>query len=217
MRITRDTLHKLITMNLLKSFLLLACLAAIIACGPATPNYAVGDTVSDFKLKNVDGKMVALADYKKSKGVIVIFDCNTCPYSRAYNERIIALNKKFASQGFPVVTINANDSDESEGDSFEEMVALAKRKNYDFPYLVDQTQEVAKAFGATNTPHVFVLKNENNVFKVAYIGAIDDNARDASSVSKKYVEEAVEALLTSKPIPTTKTKAIGCGIKWKNA
>jgi thiol-disulfide isomerase/thioredoxin len=161
--------------------------------------------------------MVSLADYKKSKGVIVIFDCNTCPYSRAYNDRIISLNKKYAAVGFPVITINANDPESSEGDSFEEMVDLAKRKNYDFPYLVDDAQTVARAFGATNTPHVYVLKNENNSFKVAYVGAIDDNARNASSVSRKYVEEAVDALLANKTVPTTKTKAIGCGIKWKNA
>jgi hypothetical protein len=105
----------------------------------------------------------------------------------------------------------------SEGDSFEEMVDVAKRKNYDFPYLIDESQNVAKSFGATNTPHVFVLKNEAGAFKVAYIGAIDDNARDASLASKKYVEEAVNALLSNKPVSTSKTRAIGCGIKWKDA
>ena len=202
-------------MKIVKTLFLIAAVA-LMAAQPHVPNYGVGDTVSDFKLKNVDGKMVSLSDYKSSKGVIVIFDCNTCPYSRAYNERIIALNKKFASQGFPVVTINSNDPDMSEGDSFEDMVDLAKRKNYDFPYLVDETQSVGKAFGATNTPHVFVLKNENQAFKVAYIGAIDNNARDASSASKKYVEDAVNALLENKPVPTAKTKALGCGIKYRD-
>lgn len=180
------------------------------------PGYSVGDVVADFKLKNVDNQQVSLADYKSGKGAIVIFDCNTCPYSKAYNARIIALNKKYASKGFPVIAINANDPDMSPGDSFEEMVSEAKRKNYDFPYLVDETQQVAKSFGATNTPHVFVLKNEANQFKVAYIGAIDNNSRDASSADKKYVEEAVDALLASKDVATTKTKAVGCGIKWKN-
>lgn len=204
-------------MKAIKSILPLICLAILFAGRPATPDYGVGDTVADFKLKNVDGKMVSLSQYKDAKGVIVIFDCNTCPYSQRYNERIIALNKKYASQGFPVVTINANDPVVSAGDSFEEMVDLAKRKNYDFPYLVDESQTVAKAFGATNTPHVFVLKNENKAFKVAYIGSIDDNPRDASAVSKKYVEDAVDAVLANKPVPAAKTKAIGCGIKWKNA
>ena len=182
-----------------------------------TFNYGVGDSVADFRLKNVDGKLVALSDFKKSKGVILIFDCNTCPFSRAYNERIIELNKKYASQGVPVVTVNSNDPTISEGDSFEEMVDIAKRKNYDFPYLFDETQNVAKSFGATNTPHVFLLKNDNGVFKVAYIGAIDNNPRDGSAATKKYVENAVEELLQNKPITITKTKALGCGIKWKES
>jgi peroxiredoxin len=204
-------------MKLMKTILAIVVLISMVATSPMTPNYGVGDTVSDFKLKNVDGKMISLTDFKKSKGVIVIFDCNTCPYSKRYNERIIALNEKYASKGYPVVTINPNDPQQSEGDSFEEMVALAKEKKYTFPYLVDESQEVARAFGATNTPHVFVLKNEGNSFKVAYIGAIDDNARDASAASKKYVEEAVDALIANKAVPSSKTKAIGCGIKWKDA
>ena len=204
-------------MKLIRFLSVLLCLVVLSASKPVTPGYGIGDTVADFKLKNVDGKMVALSDYKNSKGVIVIFDCNTCPYSRKYNERIIALNKKYAAQGFPVITINANDAASSQGDSFEEMVDQAKRKNYDFPYLSDQSQAVARSFGATNTPHVFVLKNENNSFKVAYIGAIDNNVRDGSNASKKYVEEAVEAILANKPVSTTKTKALGCGIKWKDS
>lgn len=203
-------------MKIFKSISMLAAVILLAAAQPVALNYGVGDTVSDFKLKNVDGKMVSLSDYKTSKGAIVIFDCNTCPYSRAYNERIIALNKKYASKGFPVITINANDPEQSEGDSFEEMVDLAKRKNYDFAYLVDETQNVAKSFGATNTPHVFVLKNESNAFKVAYIGAIDDSPRDASSASKKYVESAVDALLANSAVATPKTKALGCGIKYRD-
>jgi peroxiredoxin len=181
------------------------------------PPYKLGDTVGEFKLKNVDGKMVSLSDYKSSKGLIVIFDCNTCPYSQAYNDRILLLNKTYASKGFPVVAINANSPEISPGDSFEEMVAQAKEKGYDFPYLVDETQAVAKSFGATNTPHVFVLLNDNSSFKVAYIGTIDNNSRDASAVSKKYVEDAVNELLANKEVSTSKTKAIGCGIKWKNS
>jgi peroxiredoxin len=179
--------------------------------------YEIGDTVQDFKLKNVDGRMVALSDYKSQKGAIVIFDCNTCPYSKAYNDRIIALNKNYASKGFPVITINANDPQISPGDSFEEMVARAKRKDYDFPYLFDESQSVARAFGATNTPHVFVLQRDGNNFKVAYTGTIDDNSRDASAAKKKYVEEAVTALLNGQPVAKPTTKAIGCTIKWKNS
>ncbi|WP_276368247.1 thioredoxin family protein [Chryseolinea sp. H1M3-3] len=178
--------------------------------------YEIGDAVGDFKLKNVDGKMVALSDYKSEKGVIVIFDCNTCPYSKAYNDRIIALDKKYSEQGFPVIAINANDAQISPGDSYDEMVSRAKKKNYTFPYLIDESQTVARAFGASNTPHVFVLQRIENTFKVAYIGTIDDNSRDASAAKKKYVEDAVEALLNGKPVSTPNTKAIGCTIKWKN-
>lgn len=183
-----------------------------------TPNgYEVGDSATDFKLRNVDSKMVSLADYKNARGFIIIFDCNSCPYSKAYNARIIELNKKYASQGFPVIAINSNDAQIVPEDSFEEMVKEAKKKNYDFPYLVDETQSVAKTYGATNTPHVYVLNKTGNDLKVAYIGAIDDNARNARDVTKKYVEEAVDALLSGKAVPVLKTKAIGCGIKWKNS
>lgn len=197
------------------SALLLLLFVATTAFSPA--GYGVGDLVTDFKLKNVDGEHVSLSGLKDNKGAIVIFDCNTCPFSKAYNERIIELNAKYSSKGYPVIAINANDPARSPGDSFDEMVAISKEKNYQFPYLFDETQEVAKAFGATNTPHVFVLERNGDKYKVAYIGAIDDNARDASAVKTKYVENAVDALLSNKPFETNKTKAIGCGIKWKNA
>ena len=201
-----------------KANLLVSVFAAgIVLLAGIAPGYEVGDTVSNFILKNVDGKMVSLSDYKSGEGVIVIFDCNTCPFSKAYNDRIIALNDKYASKGYPVVTINANNPEKSPGDSFKEMASLAKRKNYAFPYLVDETQAVAKAFGATNTPHVFVLTREGSDFKVAYTGTIDNNSRDAGSATKKYVEQAVEDLLAGKAMTTTKTKAIGCGIKWKDS
>lgn len=201
--------------NKIHSILLIGAVALLSAMAP--PAYKIGDAVTNFTLKNVDGKMISLSDYQSSKGAIVIFDCNTCPYSQAYNERIIQLNKTYASKGFPVITINANSPEISPGDSFQAMAAQAKEKGYDFPYLVDETQNVAKSFGATNTPHVFVLQNENGTFKVAYIGTIDNNSRDASSVTKKYVEDAVNDLLSNKEVGTNKTKAIGCGIKWKNS
>lgn len=189
----------------------------LIAGKSVTVDHGVGDTVSDFKLKNFDGKMVALSDYRDKEGVILIFDCNTCPYSKAYNDRIISLHKSYAPKGFPVITINSNDGEQSPGDSFEEMVDKAKNKNYDFPYLIDEDQRVARAFAATNTPHVFVLQRKGTKFVVAYIGAIDNNPRSAAQADKKYVEDAVEALLTDKPVPVQKTKAVGCGIKWKDA
>lgn len=198
-----------------KSFF--ATIAILIVAAKAINGYEVGDVVSDFKLKSTDGKDVALSDFKVAKGVIVVFDCNTCPYSKAYNDRIIALNKKYASAGFPLIAINANDPAKSPGDSFEKMVSHAKRNHYEFPYLFDESQNIARNFGATNTPHVFVLKRIGEEFKVAYIGAIDNNVKDAEKADKKYVEEAVDALLDGKEVPSTKTKAIGCSIKWKDA
>ncbi len=201
--------------------LFIAVAAVVFLVAAHSGGYDVGDTIdgkiAEFKLKNVTGEMVALSDFKNSKGLIVIFDCNTCPYSKAYNERIIALNKKYASKGFPVVAIMPNDPAQSPGDSFDNMVKKAEKKKYEFPYLIDETQKVTRAFGATNTPHVFVLKNNGGNYTLAYIGAIDDNSRDESGVTKRYVEDAVEALLDSREVPSVKTKAIGCTIKFKSA
>jgi len=199
--------------------LILSCLAVMVlmANAPVKGGYEIGDTVADFKLKNVDGKTVSLTDWKDAKGFIVVFDCNTCPVSKKYNDRIMALNKMYASKGFPLIAINPNSPDLSAGDSYDEMVKYSKKKGYDFPYLYDESQKVVREFGASNTPHVFVLNKTGDKLKVAYIGAIDDNARDTSAVSNKYVEAAVNELLAGKAVSVTKTRAIGCGIKWKNS
>jgi peroxiredoxin len=177
--------------------------------------YTVGETVKSFTLKNVDGKMVSLDDYKKQKGVIVIFTCNHCPFAKLYEERIMNLDKAFASKGFPVVAISPNDPTIVPDDSYDNMVTRAKEKNYSFPYLLDETQHVAKDFGAQRTPHVFLLSNDGKNFKMEYIGAIDDNADDANATTKKYVASAIDELLAGKKVSVTSTKAIGCGIKWK--
>ncbi|MGC1241104.1 MAG: thioredoxin family protein [Chryseosolibacter sp.] len=199
------------------STLIITVCLFLISARTAAPNYGIGDTVSDFKLKNVDGRMISLSDYKTAKGVILIFDCNTCPYSKAYNDRIIALHKKYSGEGYPVITINSNDSEQSPGDSFEQMVSRARTRNYDFPYLLDERQQVARAFGATNTPHVFIVQRKGTDFVVAYIGAIDNNARNGSLADRKYVEDAVNALLSGGRVPVEETKAVGCGIRWKDA
>lgn len=196
-------------MHDMKSLISIVFLLTLISAQSVKKGYDVGDKATDFKLKNVDGRMVSLADYKDAKGFIIIFDCNTCPYSKAYNDRIIRLNEIYFSKGYPLIAINANDGS---GDSYDDMVRMAKKKNYKYPFLFDETQEVAKAYGATNTPHVFMLTRE---LKVAYIGAIDDSARDAEAATKHFVEDAVNALMAGKPVPVTKTKAIGCGIRWK--
>lgn len=200
----------------MKNLLLMLALSfCMIAARPVSDGYEVGDIVSDFRLKNVDGAMLSLADYANAKGFIVVFDCNTCPYSKKYNTRIAALDAKYAPLGFPLIAINSNDPKSSPGDSFEEMVKFAKAKGYKYPYLFDETQAVARAFGATNTPHVFVLAKQSNTWRVAYVGTIDDNPRDEDKVNKRYVADAVDALLAGKVVEKTKTKAIGCGIKWK--
>ena len=193
--------------------ILAACLMLLSSfiAQPAAEGYQVGDKATDFKLKNVDGKTVSLADDKAAKGYIVVFTCNTCPYAKAYENRIVELNKKYAPQGFPVVAINPNDPSVSPGDSY----AAMQTKKYNFPYLHDETQQVAKAYGATRTPHLYVLKRQGNDFVVSYIGAIDDNSEDASLVKTKYVENAMAEIMAGKPATTNTTKAIGCTIKWK--
>ncbi len=180
---------------------------------PTPLGYDIGDTVEDFNLKNVDGKMVSLSQFTGTKGFIVIFTCNTCPYSMAYEDRIIDLDKKYKPKGYPVIAINPNNPLISNGDSFELMQKRAKEKGFTFPYLFDEGQQVFPKFGASRTPHVFLLNKENNQLKLKYIGAIDNNSQDASAVTEKYVENAIEALLSNKKIEPAITKAIGCGIK----
>ncbi|HYV94848.1 MAG TPA: thioredoxin family protein [Chitinophagales bacterium] len=182
----------------------------------ASSGYRVGDKADDFKLKNVDGKMVSLADYNDAKGFIVIFTCNHCPYAKAYEQRIMDLDKKYKALGFPVIAISSNDATVIQDDSYNNMVIRAKEKGYTFPYLFDETQQVARKFGAMKTPHVFVLSKMPKGNEVKYIGAIDDNTEDASLAQHHYVEDAVNALLQGKDVPVTETKAIGCTIKWKS-
>lgn len=177
--------------------------------------YKVGDKAADFTLKNVDNKMVSLDDYGDEKGVILIFTCNHCPFSVAYEDRIIALDNNYKKLGYPVVAINPNDPAAYPSDSFEEMKLRAKEKGFTFPYLLDDAQEVYPIYGATKTPHIYLLQNNNGKFKVAYIGAIDNSARDENKVSKTYLADAIDALLEGKTPQVTKTKAIGCGIKAK--
>lgn len=178
--------------------------------------YKVGDKAADFKLKNIDDKLFSLAERKDAKGFIVIFTCNHCPYAVKYEERIVALNDKYEQLGYPVVAINPNDVVAYPEDNFENMKKRAKSKSFTFPYLVDETQGIAKIYGASKTPHTFVLRREGTDLIVKYIGAIDDNTEDAAAAKEKYVELAVDALLAGKTVAVTSTKAIGCGIKWKN-
>jgi len=177
----------------------------------AIEGYKVGDTIEDFKLKNIDDKMVSLSDYTDAKGFIIVFTCNMCPYSVANEDRIVALDKKYKELGFPVIAINPNDPKASRGDSFEDMKVRASEKGFTFPYLFDEGQKVYPKFGATKTPHVYIVSKKT--MKVEYIGAIDNSSRNADNVTEKYVEDAVDTLLAGKKPTKTETRAIGCSIK----
>jgi peroxiredoxin len=180
-----------------------------------TEGYKVGDVVKDFSLKNVNNKMVALADFKDAKGYIVVFTCNTCPVAKSYQDRVAALNATYAVKGYPVVAINPNDAGAVPEESFEKMQALATEKKFDFPYLLDPDHVVTKRFGATRTPHVFVLNKTDKGNVVEYIGAIDNDPEEANSTKIDYVKNAVNELSAGKKPVIASTKAVGCGIKWK--
>jgi peroxiredoxin len=198
------------------ALLSIGAMLLMIAATPDNSGYKVGDKAKDFRLKNVDGKMVSLADYKSAKGYIVVFTCNHCPYAKAYEQRIMDLDKKYASQGYPVIAISSNDVNSIPADSPENMAARAKEKHYTFPYLYDESQDIAKTYGALKTPHVFILTKSGDDNIIKYIGAIDDNSEDASAVKVKYVENALTEIMAGKPVTTSSTKAIGCGIKFRS-
>jgi len=175
--------------------------------------YGIGDYAIDFALKNIDGNMVSLSDYKQAKGFLVIFTCNTCPYAVAYEDRIIALDKKYKAKGIPVVAINPNNPMAQPKDSYEYMQKRAKEKGFTFPYLLDEGQKIYPQYGATKTPHVFLLEKTEKGNLVRYIGTIDDNYSNAEAVETKYVEDAVDAMLAGQKIKIETTRAIGCSIK----
>jgi peroxiredoxin len=204
-------------MKLSKIIIAFCCILGLTAMAPVTSvfkdGYKVGDKAIDFKLKNVDGSMVSMADYADARGFIIIFTCNTCPYSVANEDRIIALNDKYKKKGFPVIAINPNSATLSPGDSFSNMQKRAKNKGFEFPYLFDEQQTIFPVYGATRTPHVYVLNKENDDLIVKYIGAIDDSPRDGSKTGVKYVEDVVDALLDGAAPKHSVTKAIGCSIK----
>jgi glutathione peroxidase-family protein len=204
-----------------RTFILLTGILAVVAISfinakEAPAGYKVGDYVADFSLPNIDGKTVSMADYKDAKGFVIVFTCNTCPYAKAYESRIVALDKKYASKGFPVIAINPNDVEQKPGDSMEEMKQRARDKGYSFPYLRDDSQEVARKFGATKTPHIYLLNKVSDKYRVEYIGALDDSPNDESDVSERYVEDAINALMKGNSPAVTEKRAIGCTIKWKS-
>lgn len=175
--------------------------------------YKIGDVATDFELQNIDGKMVSLSNFREAKGFIITFTCNTCPYAVAYEDRLEALNKMYAPKGYPVIAIMPNNIEVKPGDNIEAMKERAHEKGFTFPYLIDEDQKIYPQYGATKTPHVYILEKTKSGNIVKYIGAIDDNYQDASKVKTKYVEDAVNALLEGAEVKMKETRAIGCSIK----
>lgn len=175
--------------------------------------YGIGDLAAAINLLNTDGKMVSYDNYPDAKGFIVIFTCNTCPYAVASEDRIIALDAEFKEKGYPVIAINPNNPEVQPADTYELMQAKASEKGFTFPYLYDKTNTVYAEYGATKTPHVYLLEKTDAGRVVQYIGAIDDNVRNGSAVKERFLANAVYELLEGKEVSVKETKAIGCSVK----
>jgi peroxiredoxin len=202
----------------MKKFLFLMLTAAsAFAFKTAGNGYKAGDIAADFKLKNVTGKTVSMADYSGAKGFIVVFTCNHCPVAQAYEKRIMALDQKYAAKGYPVIAISPNDPVAEPADSYTNMQKRAAERKYTFPYLIDETQNITRAYGAQATPTAYVLQKTDKGLTVQYVGAIDNDQQQANPARTKFVENAVEALLINKKPVVTGSKALGCRIVWKNS
>lgn len=193
--------------------LFLLVIMAFFGSGLLAQGYEIGDVATDFRLLNVDGNYVSMSDYEDAKGVVLIFSCNHCPYVVAYEDRMIELHNTYAPKGFPLLALNPNDTIAEPRDSFTKMIERAQEKNFPFDYVIDADQSVYPVYGATRTPHVFLLEKVDDEFIVAYIGTIDDNYRDASAVEKRYLANAIDALLAGERPDPSFTRAIGCTIK----
>ena len=198
-------------MNVIYSLLIF--FAAVLTIDSVDNGYDIGDIATDFNLENIDGKFVSLSNFNHAKGFIIVFTCNTCPYAVLYEDRIEALNKKYASQGYPLIAIMPNNVQTKPGDSMKSMKQRAIDKGFTFPYLMDAGQKIYPQYGATKTPHVYILESTTRGPVVRYIGGIDDNYKDATLVKTNYVEDAIEALKKGNIIKQTTTRAIGCSIK----
>lgn len=182
-------------------------------CSAQEGGYEVGDKAADFRLMNVDGSYVSMSDYTDAKGFVVVFTCNHCPYAVAYEDRLIEIDENYKPQGFSVIAINPNDPAAEPRDSYELMQERAIEKGFTFPYLFDEGQKVYPVYGATRTPHVFLLNRTGDDLMVSYIGAIDDNYRDPDAVEEEYLTDAIDALLAGEHPDPDFTRAIGCTIK----
>jgi cytochrome oxidase Cu insertion factor (SCO1/SenC/PrrC family) len=204
----------------MRTLLLTATLGALLALsasadgeGPKALGLGAAAPMRDAALKNVDGRSVTLASASGKKGTLVLFICNHCPWVKAWQGRIAELGNAAAKQGIGVVAINANDPAAYPEDAFAEMVKRAKNVGYRFPYVVDATSDVARAFGASHTPEAFLFDAKG---VLVYHGAVDDNAQAIKEVKSHWLADAVTAVAAGRSVATGETKALGCGIKFRS-
>ena len=164
------------------------------------------------KMQSVDGRMLSISEVKGAKGTLVVFTCNHCPWAKAWEQRIVDLANAYLDKGVGAIAINPNDPSVYEDDGIENMKARAKERSMKFPYVVDATSDVARAYGASKTPEIFLFDATD---KLIYYGAVDDNAEEPGSVQQAYLKDALEAVVTGKPIAVATTKAMGCSIKFR--
>ncbi len=172
----------------------------------------IGDQAIPFTLPGVDDKTHSLSDYADKEAVVVIFSCNHCPYVRAWEDRMVQIQADYADKGVQLIAINANDATKYPDDSFPKMKERAREKGFNFPYLYDETQEVARAYGAERTPEVFLF-DKNGTLR--YHGAIDDNYENPNAVRRHYLREALDAVLAGQTPAITETPPVGCTVKWR--
>jgi peroxiredoxin len=196
-------------------FLLVAILFSEVALFAQAPLLKPGEKAPVFKLKNVDGRMISFENYPQAKGFVVVFISNSCPYSKAYEQRIINLDKKFSPLQFPVIAINSNDPEISPRDSFSKMKERANAKHFSFPYLCDDQQVVADLYGARSTPQVFIISKNGSGYTLEYTGAIDNDTQNKNPQKINYTEDALNALVNNNKPAINSTKAIGCSISRK--
>ncbi len=174
----------------------------------------IGSTMplKNFELADISGKNITLANAKGDVGTLVVFSCNTCPWVIRWEDRYVSLANTYAHKGIGIIAVNSNAARFGGEDSLEEMVEHAKNNGYNFPYAQDPESELASAFGATKTPHIYLFNGDD---KLVYRGAIDDNAKNAKKVDVPFLANAIDALLAGNPINPQTTKALGCSIKFK--
>jgi len=201
-----------------RSLTLLTMIAAL-SVGVATragyaDGIAIGDAapMADQAMKNIDGKDVTIAGVKGAKGTLVVFTCNHCPWAQAWETRIVELGNTYRKKGIGVIAINSNDPDAYPEDAYAPMQAKVKQRKIAYPYVVDATSNVARAFGASHTPEAYVFDASG---RLVYHGGIDDNAKEPNKVTQRWLRDALAAVAAGKPVAMVETKAFGCGIKFR--